>query len=91
MHNDSSPPHRLKSPATAPLVNRTKNAFNTAIMNACLFFIKKRAYMTAIFDSPNLIPGTVMIKGGRVFSTMASTNATANSNPVNTNSYVLLR
>ncbi len=81
---DKSPPDKLKTLAIHPLVEKTKMAFNTATAYACFPPIKKRTYMTAIFESPNLTPGIATGNGGNEFSTTDNMIATAKNSDVNT-------
>jgi len=86
---ENIPPVKLKKPATAPLVIKTNNAFNTTMLSADDFPTKNKAYITTIFASPNLIPGAGIGTEGKTFSTIDNINAIAKSIAVRTNPLVL--
>lgn len=87
---ENIPPVKLRNPATAPLVIRTNNAFKITMLSADDFPIKNKVYITTIFASPNLIPGTGIGTVGKKFSTIDNINANAKSIAVRTNFLVLL-
>ena len=90
INKDNIPPQKLNNPAIGPLVINTKDAFKIAIVKAGFLPKKNSAYITAILESPSLIPDTGIPKDteGSEFSTTESTKATAKSNAVNTKSLV---
>jgi hypothetical protein len=77
---DASPPERLTAPATGPFVASTKKDFKNAIANAYFLLIKNKAYITAMFARPNLMPGKAGNTGGKEASTAARITAEAKSN-----------
>lgn len=86
---DKRPPDKLKTLAIHPLVENTKIAFNTATAYACFPPMKKRTYMTAMFESPNLTPGIAIGNGGNEFSMIDNMIAIAKNKEVNTSLCVL--
>ena len=77
-----NPPEKLRVPAIGPLVRSTKSDLSKTSSIVLFLFIKKRAYMMAMFDNPSFMPGGSPGSGGKRDSRICSVSMRASKMPM---------